>query len=231
MIVLKNKELVNFLKCQFNQKEDMFEMSDLLRVEELVLDSRNFADELTQVDFEELKYFKGLKILSLNNLKITSNDISIISNLSYLEEIVFENCIFDDNIGELLNLNIENLSLNNCKINENNFIYSMTYLKKLTLIKSYLNLSKLKKFYFLKSLNLTNSIVTKVDELDLPILEEFVIDFSNIEDLNFLLNIPTLRKLSVCKEQINKNKNIIKTLIGNGVEIWENNIIKLSEVI
>lgn len=228
MVTLNNIELINFLKTELNQDGEVFKEEDLLNIEQLRIDSRNFADEYDSVEFEDLKYFGNLKVLSLSNLTITNRAMEIMRDLTKLEEVNFENCTFE-NLNELVNLRIEKLTLNNCEIDDNSFIYSMNYLKELNLISSYLNVSKLNKFYLLRSLNLASSIVTKVDNFDLPLLEELVIDFSNITNLSFLLNISTLKRLSVSREQIDNNKEIIKTLISNDVEVWENNIIRLGE--
>ena len=106
----------------------------------------------------------------------------------------------------------------------------MNYLKELGLIKSFLNVNKLSSFYLLKSLNIASSTIINVDDVCLPSLEELILDFSNITDLKFVLKLGNLKRLSLSKNQINQNGLVIGNLIKNGVQIYENNIIKIDEV-
>ena len=229
MITFKNIELTNYLKARLNLTEDVFNENDLLNIEEIHLNSKNFADEYNFVDINELKYFKNLDVLKLSNLTVNEDVVNILNSLKNLNEISFVNCVFEKGFN-LNESSIEKLIINNCTINNDGFIYEMNYLKELNIIGSYLNFKKLSKFYFLKSLNIASSTVVFVDDINLPSLEELVLDYSNITDLKFVLKLNNLKRLSLSKNQINENSLIIGNLIKNGVQIYENNIIKIEEV-
>ena len=85
MVTLNNIELINFLKTELNQDGEVFKEEDLLNIEQLRIDSRNFADEYNSVEFEDLNYFGNLKVLSLSNLTITNRAMEIMRDLTKLE--------------------------------------------------------------------------------------------------------------------------------------------------
>ena len=88
MITFKNIELRNYLKAKLNQVEDVFNENDLLKIEELHLNTKNFADEYNLVDINELKYFKNLEVLKLSNLTIDDEVVKILNSLKNLDELV-----------------------------------------------------------------------------------------------------------------------------------------------
>ena len=105
----------------------------------------------------------------------------------------------------------------------------MKELKELVVIKGFLNFAKMKEFNYLLKLDIASSTVINVGEINLPKLKEFIINFSNIEDLNFVLKLNTIKKISISGDQIQNNENILHTLFTKGVDIYENNMIKYRE--
>lgn len=229
MVKFKDVELINLVKVQLNQSSDTFKSEKLLEVEELFLSARNFADEYNFVDLNELKHFKNLKILEMRHMVVSEKDIEVLRSLKKLKELSFVECNIKK-CDQIKDLNLEALTLNSCCIDEDDFIYEMNGLRELNVIKGYLNFAKISGLKNLKRLNIASSIVIKVKEADIPTIEEFIVDFSNIKDLTFILNIANLKKISVSREQIEQNEKVIKKLQLLGVEVLENDKFKIQEV-
>ena len=228
MVKFKNTELVNLLKVMLDSDIDVFSEENLLQIEELNLNARNFVGEYNFIDLNELKYFKNLKTLKLSNMDISEEDIEILKTFKLLKDISFMTCNFDK-CEKLADLKLEKLALNDCSIDDESFIYKMKELKELVVIKGFLNFAKMKEFNYLLKLDIASSTVINVGEINLPKLKEFIINFSNIEDLNFVLKLNTIKKISISGDQIQNNENILHTLFTNGVDIYENNMIKYRE--
>ena len=109
-------------------------------------------------------------------------------------------------------------------------IYKIKNLQELTLVKGYINLSKLSCANSLRYLNVASSIVTKVNDAVLPVLEELIVDFSNVENLDWILNLKNLKKLSLSEDQISINLKVIKELDHDKTLIYKNNMLIVDEV-
>lgn len=229
MVTFKNIELVNFLKSKLDLDSEIFDENKLLEIDEIHLNSKNYADEYNFVDITELQYFKHLKILKLSNLTIDNDVVEILKSLVFVEEIAFDTCVLKNCCG-LKDLKIERLIINNCLIDDDSFIYEMNCLKELSVISAYLNFNNLNSFIELRYLNVASSTCIVSDNINLPALEELILDYSNIDNLDFVLKLHNLKRLSLSKNQMNENKTIIKNLMSSGVQVYENNIIKVEGV-
>lgn len=229
MVTFKNIELVNFLKSKLDLDSEIFDENKLLDIDEIHLSSKNYADEYNSVDITELQYFKHLKILKLSNLIVDNDVVEILKSLVFVEEIDFDTCVLKNCCG-LKDLRIERLIINNCLIDDDSFIYEMNCLKELSLISSYLNFNNLNRFIKLRYLNVASSTCIVSDNINLPVLEELILDYSNIDNLDFVLKLHNLKRLSLSKNQMNENRTIIENLMSSGVQVYENNIIKVEGV-
>ena len=230
MVCFKNIELNNFLRAWLDQSDNAFDEEDLLSVEELVLSSRNLADEFNFVDIYELRYFPNLRVLKVSNMDITEAYLDFLIEFKMLKELTFESCNFDK-CEKIKYLRVEKLSMIDCDVDDESFVYEMKNLRSLDIVKGFLNFEKLNKLQGLKKLNISSSTIVCGDELNLNNLEEMLLDFSNITDLKFMLDLDGLKKLSASREQLANNQKTIAELFDRGVDIFENNMVKLQEVL
>jgi len=230
MVCFKNIELNNFLRAWLDKSDNAFEEEDLLSVEELVLSSRNLAGEFNFVDIYELRYFPNLRVLKVSNMDITEAFLAFLIKFKMLKELTFESCNFDT--CEMIKyFRVEKLSVIDCVVDDESFVYEMKNLRSLDVVRGFLNFEKLNQLQDLQKLNISSSTIACADALNLNNLEEFWIDFSNITNLEFLRNLDGLKKLSASREQLANNQKIIRELLARGVDIFENNMVKLQEVV
>lgn len=104
--------------------------ADILHIESLTIDGRNEFNEKTPVSFKDIKLFKNLKYLEIRNTIITTSLLSILEDMTYLENLILRNCTIRKSVTTMNNLKkIIQLRVNNCKnfsfelINELNLNY------------------------------------------------------------------------------------------------------------
>lgn len=228
MVSFINPELTSYLRAVLNYSGDIFDEKDLLRVEELSLNSMSISDEYMPVNIDDLRYFENLRVLTLNNVFIEERGFDVLKSLNKLEEIKFVGCVFDNN-KNFADLSIEKLSLNKCVFDNMDFIYNMNYLKELSLVGGIVDISKMSRFYLLKYLKIANCEIENIDNINLPLLEDLILDFSNVDDLKFVFKLKSLKTLSLSEEQIDTNMTIISDLTKNGVRVYENEIFRIGE--
>lgn len=100
-----------FIVDIFDKKIDDILISDLLLVETLTIDGKDFEGNRLVVSFQDLNFFKNLKYLEIVNCLINSSVINILSKMGYLENIIFRNCSFGK-----VNISINKLKINCLKI-------------------------------------------------------------------------------------------------------------------
>lgn len=107
---IKNELLKENIKFKLNKSN--IDIDDLLKIEEITLNSVTISGKQNNVYFEDIKLFPNLKKIEIINNKITRENIKYLENI---EDITFSNCIIDEIDG----LNAKNISFIGCKVNCN----------------------------------------------------------------------------------------------------------------
>ncbi len=105
---IKNELLKENLK--FILKKSNIELEDLLKIEEITLNSVTISGKQNNVYFEEIKLFPNLKKIEILNNKISRENIEYLKDI---QDITFTNCDID-NIDIL---NPKSISFIGCKLN------------------------------------------------------------------------------------------------------------------
>ena len=219
MIKFDSETLTNYLKFKLDKIEDEFTFDDLSKIDELFLDYQEEAIDLRVVD-----NFKNLKRIELINFTVSNEDINIMERLSKLDDITFDRCNFEEE-NNLTKLHLSGLSLINCFIDNCDFVYEMKDLKELSLIHLNVDTNKLNTLSNLTHLQLSYSSLSN-EEIDINSLEELYIDNTNINKIDFTLKLPKLKILSINEEQYLNNKDLVKDLIKNKIEVLNDGIIR-----
>lgn len=143
------KSIQSFLVDAFDKDIEQIGYGDLLLVEGLTINGKDYNQQRQLVSFNEIKLFKNLKYLELCNVVISNYMITILSEMSYLENIIFRNCTFRKSIVTLNNLKpLKQIRIEHCK----NF--RLEYIN--NLVVDYLTISKcpIKNFSSLKNTKL-----------------------------------------------------------------------------
>ncbi len=154
----------DFLVDAFSKKIDDILISDLLLVESLTIDGKDFDGKRQIISFQDLKQFKNLKYLEICNTLVTNNSINIISQIVCLENIIFRNCTFSKNVENLNKLtNIKSIKIYKCKKFNISYINKIINIKRIYL--SNILISDIKQFSSLNliSLDVSNCIVENFD--------------------------------------------------------------------
>ena len=228
MVTIDNKELANYLMFKLDKLENAFSEEELEQVEELVLNPYDINEEYHELDLDILKYFKNLKTISFSNLLITDLDFENLYKMPNLTSLNFDKCTFE-NINKITSLNLLELSIINCDIEDFSFVYDLNTLKSLSIINGNLSLSNINNLKDLVFLEISSSSVTDIEKLSLPLLEELYIDKTNINNLDIVIDLPNLKKLGLSSEQYENNKSIIETLQKRNVKLLNDGIVPFEE--
>lgn len=220
MIKFDNETLTNYLKFKLDKIEDEFTFDELSKIDELFLDYQEEA-----VDLRVLDNFKNLKRIELINFYVSNEDIDIMQKLNELEDITFDRCKFEyaNNIAKL---HLYGLSLINCDLNNYDFVYEMKDLKELSLIHVDVDINKLNTLSNLTHLQLSYSNLSN-EMININTLEEVYIDNTNINNFEFVKDLPKLRILSISEDEYLNNKELVNSLIKNNIEVLKEGIIRL----
>ncbi len=153
-MILLTKSINKYVSELFEKNEEDILYSDLLLVEFLTIDGLDDTLKKQKIYFDDLKQFKNLKYLEIANTDINNKIIDLLSELNYLENIVFRDCSFSKQLKNMDNLkNIKCIRIVNC----DNF--QINYLSKLD------NLERL----YISDISLTN--LNKINSLNLEALD------------------------------------------------------------
>lgn len=228
MVTIDNRELANYLMFKLDKLENAFSKEELEQVEELVLNPCDINEEYHELDLDILKYFKNLKNISFSNLLITDFDFENLYKMPNLTSLNFDKCTFE-NINKITSLNLLELSIINCDIEDFSFIYGLNTLKSLSIINGNLSLSKINNLKNLVFLEISSSSVTDIEKLSLPLLEELYIDETNINNLDIVFDLSNLKRLGLSRKQYENNKSIIDVLQNKNVELLNDGIVPFEE--
>ena len=227
---IKNEDLLMYVQMITGKDGNSFSVDDFEKVEELTLNGLDITGDYNNVDFNEIAYFSKLKKIEFVNLFIPSSVYEILHTLEILNSVSFEKCTFESVEG-LEILSLDEFSIIDCVMDDNSFIYKMNYLKELSVVNGYVDFGKLNNFHLLKRLNISSSIAINVSEINLPLLEELNIEESNIDNLEFVLKLTSLKKLSLSVDQFESNKQLSLSLMQRNISLWKDNLIDLKFLI
>lgn len=165
-----------FLEDSFVKKIDDILISDLLLVESLTINGRNYDGERETISFQDLNNFKNLKYLEVANTLITNSAINIFAHCNYLEKIIFRNCTFSKQITSLEALtNIKGISIYKCKKFNISFIKDILNIKRVFI--SGVSIPNVETFIGISlcSLDISGAIVTNFNHLEELSLNNLII--------------------------------------------------------
>ena len=149
------ESISKYLEETFKKDSKDLLITDVLSILFISVNGLDDNNKKLKIDYKDLELFKNLKYLEIADANITNKTIDILSELEYLENVVFRNCTFNRQVKNLDKLkNIKSIRVLNCK----NF--DITYLKELD------NLERL--YISDKTLdNLNNFNTLKLEALDI----------------------------------------------------------------
>lgn len=223
-ISINSKIILNYVMFKLDKIENSFTEEELNKINEIII---NFDDEIeNNLLFEELKLFNNLTSLYILNGYIYNDDFNILLSFKRLNNIYFEKCEFE-NADSISSLQVECLSLINCKINDYSFFIVLNQLKELSIINGDVSIEKLNKLNNLNYLQLSYcNISSENKEIVLPNLKYLDICNCNITDLTFVYNLRNLKELIIDKTQYKINRNLISELKQKNLIIYDENRIK-----
>ena len=217
-----SEQLTNYIGFKLDVLDNEFTQEQLNSLKELVIDYEY------GLDLDILKYFNNLESLEIRNFEINKETLNIILSMNNLKDLSFQLCIF--NTTENMNmLNLKELHLDCCNIEDYSFIFDMINLERLTLagLKN-LNIYELNKLINLKYLNISHTTCSN-DVINITNLEELYIDGSSIRNIDFVLDLSNLKKLSLSKEQYENKNDIIEKIKNRDIEIYDYSIMLLGD--
>ena len=218
LVVINNSYLADQIMFYLDKSNNEFYLSELANVTELVINFDDIDESIFAV-LEELILLPNLKNLTIRHAFIYNDNFNIFLSLN-IKEIVFDNCEFE-NALLLATLKVNCLSLVNIQINNYNFISALNNLESLTIINGNVSLDRVNNLVKLKYLNISFSSVDG-NNIILDNLRELHIENTNIDNLEFIRNIKSLRVLSVDNKQYQKNKKLLDELNYLDLEVIDN---------
>ncbi len=226
MINIPYLDLQLYLMNVLNKTEPRFTPDELKRVEELSLNPIGISNSYQKIDFKILNYFPNLKKLEISNSKVEEEAINIISHVSSLEELMFNNCYVSSVKGFYHN-KLKSLGFNNCLVLD---LEDISLLKGLNVIKL-INM-KLETIKYLEQLPHLIEVDLSYSELletstmyHFILIERLGIANSNILDLDFVNKYSGLKEISISENQYLKNKNLIDDLVPLNISVYEDDVI------
>ena len=142
-----------------------------------------------------------------------------------MKSINFTRCEFE-NADLISSLNVSNLDLVNCNINNYKFIYIMSDLVSLTVVNGEIDFDLINRLKLLKYLNVSYSDISNDRAyLKLNDLEKLYINNTSISNFSYLINLINLKLLSVDEKQYKNNLDIINKLKKRNVDILSEGIL------
>ena len=112
-MIINTKSIVDIVESSLNKKITDIDFNDLKSIKYLRICKISF-DDILNVDFSELEYFPNIEELSIEGCMIDYSVLDILEKLLNLKKISFIDCDFIDDSKEYFeSLDIEELVLNN----------------------------------------------------------------------------------------------------------------------
>ena len=181
------ESIKDYLVEKFDKGISEIGYADILHIESLTIDGKDEFNEKSPISFNDIKLFKNLKYLEIRNTLITTNLISILEDMPYLENLILRNCTIRKSVTTMNNLKkILQLRINNCK----NFNFEL--INELNLLNLTIENMQVQGFN-----NLKNNHINSLD-----------ISIAKLKNANGLKKI-NIDKLVIKRKEYNKYKKIL----------------------
>ncbi|MCI8547921.1 MAG: hypothetical protein HFJ38_03420 [Bacilli bacterium] len=200
----------NFVQDIFKKEPQNLLISEQLLIESLSISGKDFNNNKQEICFQDLKEFQNLKYLEVANTLLTSSAISILSKITYLENLFIRNCTFSSRLNNIDKLtNIKSIRIYNCKGFNPSYLSTLKNLKRICL-------SKIE----IKDINIFSELTLNSLDVSSSSIENWIgIDKLNINTLiiNKKQYIKNEKEITKCKFKI-----IIIATDGYYIEKWIN---------
>ena len=214
---IESFNLSNYIMFKLNKIDNEFSEEELNKIDEVIISSEDSLDDVS--------LFNNLSDLTICDKFIENNFFKILFNLKNLKSINFTRCEFE-NADLISSLNVSNLDLVDCNINNYKFIYIMSDLVSLTVVNGKIDFDLINKLKLLKYLNVSYSDINNDRAyLKLNDLEKLYINNTSISNFSYLINLINLKLLSVDENQYKNNLDIINKLKERKVDILSEGIL------
>lgn len=214
---IESFNLSNYIMFKLNKIDNEFNEEELNKIDEVIISSEDSLDDVS--------LFNNLSDLTICDKFIENNFFKILFNLKNLKSINFTRCEFE-NADLISSLNVSNLDLVDCNINNYKFIYIMSDLASLTVVNGKIDFDLINKLKLLKYLNVSYSDISNDRAyLKLNDLEKLYINNTSISNFSYLINLINLKLLSVDENQYKNNLDIINKLKERNVDILSEGIL------
>lgn len=214
---IESFNLSNYIMFKLNKIDNEFNEEELNKIDEVIISSEDSLDDVS--------LFNNLSDLTICDKFIENNFFKILFNLKNLKSVNFTRCEFE-NADLISSLNVSNLDLVDCNINNYKFIYIMSDLVSLTVVNGKIDFDLINKLKLLKYLNVSYSDINNDRAyLKLNDLEKLYINNTSISNFSYLINLINLKLLSVDENQYKNNLDIINKLKERNVDILSEGIL------
>lgn len=214
---IESFNLSNYIMFKLNKIDNEFNEEELNKIDEVIISSED--------SLYDASLFNNLSDLTICDKFIENSFFKILFNLKNLKSINFTRCEFE-NADLISSLNISNLDLVNCNINNYKFIYIMSDLVSLTVVNGEIDFDLINKLKLLKYLNVSYSDISNDRAyLKLNDLEKLYINNTSISNFSYLINLINLKLLSVDEKQYENNLDVINKLKERNVDILSEGIL------
>lgn len=214
---IESFNLSNYIMFKLNKIDNEFNEEELNKIDEVIISSEDSLDDAS--------LFNNLSDLTICDKFIENSFFKILFNLKNLKSINFTRCEFE-NADLISSLNISNLDLVNCNINNYKFIYIMSDLVSLTVVNGEIDFDLINRLKLLKYLNVSYSDISNDRAyLKLNDLEKLYINNTSISNFSYLINLINLKLLSVDEKQYENNLDVINKLKERNVDILSEGIL------
>lgn len=214
---IESFNLSNYIMFKLNKIDNEFNEEELNKIDEVIISSED--------SLADASLFNNLSDLTICDKFIENSFFKILFNLKNLKSINFTRCEFE-NADLISSLNISNLDLVNCNINNYKFIYIMSDLVSLTVVNGEIDFDLINRLKLLKYLNVSYSDISNDRAyLKLNDLEKLYINNTSISNFSYLINLINLKLLSVDEKQYKNNLDVINKLKERNVDILSEGIL------
>ena len=214
---IESFNLSNYIMFKLNKIDNEFNEEELNKIDEVIISSED--------SLYDASLFNNLSDLTICDKFIENSFFKILFNLKNLKSINFTRCEFE-NADLISSLNISNLDLVNCNINNYKFIYIMSDLVSLTVVNGEIDFDLINRLKLLKYLNVSYSDISNDRAyLKLNDLEKLYINNTSISNFSYLINLINLKLLSVDEKQYKNNLDVINKLKERNVAILSEGIL------
>ena len=208
---IESFNLSNYIMFKLNKIDNEFNEEELNKIDEVIISSED--------SLADASLFNNLSDLTICDKFIENSFFKILFNLMNLKSINFTRCEFE-NADLISSLNVSNLDLVNCNINNYKFIYIMSDLVSLTVVNGEIDFDLINRLKLLKYLNVSYSDISNDRAyLKLNDLEKLYINNTSISNFSYLTNLINLKLLSVDEKQYKNNLDTINKLKKRNVDI------------